>query len=85
MSTQEEVEMAMFIIMTSAEANIVRQPLTTINPRYASIQRAEEKWILPKSILASVNHAAYHEFLGELPQLDHNDPAFPGPYEPPVE
>ena len=77
--------MASYIILTDSQKDTLRETLAEISPRYQTIQRADEKWILPKSILASVNHAAYHEFLRELPELVHNDPAFPGEYVPPEE
>jgi hypothetical protein len=84
MPTQEEKDMSIFIILTEQEADIVRVPLQSLSPRYQPIQRADNKYILPKSILSSVNHAAWFEFLGPpMPQLDHIDSLFPGPYEPP--
>jgi len=74
--------MAMFIILTSGEADIVRESIYSVIPRYQPIRRADDKYILPVSILSASAHEQWWEFLGELPQLDHNDPAFPGPYEP---
>lgn len=74
--------MASFIILSEVQADTLRESLAEITPRYQTIQRAAAHWILPESILRSPAHAAYFEFLGALPSMDSNDPAFPPPITP---
>ena len=75
--------MAMFIIMTSGEADTVRDSISTTAPYYMPINRANDVYILPVSILSSQPHEKWWKFLGALPKLDDTDPAFPAPYNPP--
>ncbi len=74
--------MALFVILTAAEADQVRgpsatDPMSALNP----IARQGGAFILPVAVLADPAHAAHWEFLGGLPQLDAGDPDFPGEIE----
>lgn len=70
--------MALFIILTSAEADQVRgpsavDPAASLNP----IERQGGKFILGVGVLADPRHEEHWEFLGTLPQLDSADENFP--------
>ncbi len=68
--------MSLFIIMTAAEAGIVRGP-TTPPAALDPVERQNGMFILGVAVLADPAHEMHHELLSGLPQLDSADPAFP--------
>jgi hypothetical protein len=75
--------MSVFILLTSAEADQVRGPSAT-NPAASlnPIERQGDVFILGVNVLSDPAHEAHWEYLGALPQMDSDDPAFPGPIDP---
>ncbi|WP_295135418.1 hypothetical protein [uncultured Reyranella sp.] len=74
--------MAMFIIFTSAQADLVRGPSES-NPAAAlnPIERTGSAHILGLEVLSDPAHEPHWSLLGSLPQLDSADPAFPAPLD----
>lgn len=83
--------MSMFYVLTSAEADIVRDSISSVVPRYIPIRRADDWYIIPASIRNQPVHAQWFEFFDDLAAetptrlMDHTSENFPGPYEPPEE
>jgi len=76
--------MAMFILLTAEQADQVRgpsesAPYAALNP----IERAGGVFILGVEVLQAPYHEVHAAFLGGLPQMDENDPDFPGEIQPP--
>lgn len=71
--------MAKFILLTAEQADHVRGP-STVAPSAAlePIERQGRVFILGVVVLTDPAHAALHDYLEALPQLDSDDPAFPG-------
>lgn len=74
--------MAIFIIMTEAQADTVRGPSVS-NPSaaLAPIERQGGIYIVGANVLLDPAHVAHHEYLAALPQMDSSDPGFPAEVE----
>lgn len=74
--------MATFIILDANAADSVRGS-SPINPAAAlePILRQGNTFILGLEVLSDDAHSAHRAILESLPQLDQNDPAFPGPLD----
>lgn len=70
--------MALFIFLTSEQADQVRGP-SDVTPSAAlnPIERQSGIFILGIAVLADPAHEAHWEYLGALPQIDSTDPDFP--------
>jgi hypothetical protein len=70
--------MAMYILLTPAQAAIVTGPSVYDPNQYITpILRANNTYILPVTILANPVHQLHYGFLIQLPQMDSDDPNFP--------
>lgn len=70
--------MAMFILLTASEADHVRGPSATVpSSALEPVERQGGVFILGVGVLSDPAHAAHHDYLMELPQMDSSDPAFP--------
>ena len=84
-----EDDMSMFYVLTSAEADIVRDSIYSVVPRYVPIRRAGDMYIVPASIRSQPVHAQWFEFFDDIAAedpsrlMDHTSESFPGPYEEP--
>lgn len=63
--------MAMFILLTEAQAAEVRGP--ALDP----VEHAGGTFILNVLVLSDPAHAEHHDTLAALPRMDSSDPAFP--------
>lgn len=76
--------MAMFILLTVAQAGQVRGPsAVTLSASLNPIERQGSSFILGVGVLTDPAHEAHQEFLAALPQLDSADPDFPPAIDPP--
>ena len=77
--------MVTFIILDANAADSVRgtspvDPAAALEP----ILRQGNTFILGLEVLADDAHSAHRPLLESLPQLDQDDPGFPGPLDPEV-
>jgi len=74
--------MAMFIILSASQADYVRGPsASTPSAALAPVERAGSVFILNADVLDDPAHAAHHDYLAALPQIDITDPSFPAEIE----
>lgn len=68
----------MFILLTAGHADHVRGPSVSVpSAALEPVARQGGVFILGAAVLADPAHAAHHDYLMKLPQMDSSDPAFP--------
>jgi len=76
--------MAMFILLTAGQADHVHgHSVSTPSGALEPVERQGGVFILGVEVLTDPAHAAHYEYLSALPQMDGDDPDFPGGIQPP--